>query len=400
MVWLLAFFLGALCCVLTRETPEKLMEQARQFAATNRFGEAERSLRRILALEPTRTDARLLLGKLGHDRNDWATVASAFRDVPDSDPMAGAIRVAEGDAWLKLNRAVLAEDCWTRATRLSPEDDQPRMRLIYLYGLQLRRAQWLGLLWNLYDRDQVGLREMVQLMIAANVVWEADEAAQDVRRFAVADAADIHSRRALGEYLLLAGRISEAIQELESLLQAFPDHLDARLALVECHLARADKASARKSLDQMPESAANDYRYWKSRGSLALLERRFDDSVADFTHALAKAPFDRELHHKLSQSLRIVGSFGRAEHHAQIADKLARIHRVCHSVYHQRTPSPADIMHLVQLCAEVGLIEEALGWIRVGEALVPRDAAFLAARNRLSALPQTSIRHPAPESPN
>jgi thioredoxin-like negative regulator of GroEL len=390
----LSLLLCVSCRYIVGEGPDQFFEQARQFAATNRFVEAETSLRRLLARQPNRTDARLLLGKLAHDRNDWATVAAAFRGVSDSDPMAGAIRVAEGDAWLKLNRAVLAEDCWSRAYHLSPEDPQPRLRLIYLYGMQLRREPWTELLWELYDRNQAGMREMIQLMIAGHVVWEAEEAVREVRRFAASDPDDFHSRRAVAEYLLLAGQIPEAIRELESLLQAHPNNVEARLAMVECHVARADNENARKCLGQMPESAQADYRFWKSQGSLALLDQRFDDSVSDFAKALAQAPFDRELHHKIAQSLRPVGDFDSAERHAQIAGKLAKIHRLCHSLHHERTSSMANILHLVQLCEELELIEEARGWIMVGLEIDPRDTDLLAAQNRLSELPATSSRHP------
>ena len=394
LVWVLSLILGVSCRYVLREGPEQVFEQARRFAATNRFAEAETSLRRLLARQPNRTDARLLLGKLAHDRNDWATVVAAFQGVADTDPMAGSIRVAEGDAWLKLNRAVLAEDRWVRAYHMSPEYPQPRLRLIYLYGLQLRREPWAKLLWELYDRDQAGLREMIQLMIAGHVVWESEEATQDVRRFAEADGADFHSRRAVGVYLLLAGQIPEAIRELESILQSNHNDAETWLALVECHLARADNESARKCLDQMSEPTQADYRFWKHRGSLAVLELRLDDSVSEFAKALAKAPFDRELHQKMSQSLRLVGDFDAAGHHAVIAEKLAKIHRLCHSVHHQRSISLSDILQLVQLCEALGLIEESLGWTKLGLKLAKSDAGFVAAQDRLLALPATSARHP------
>jgi tetratricopeptide (TPR) repeat protein len=391
---MLSFLLGVTCRYVLGHGSEQFFEQARRFAAARRFDEAEMSLRRLLAREPARTEARLLLGHLAHERGDWATVAAVFRGIPDSDPVAGPIRVAEGDAWLQLNRAVLAEDCWSRAHRLSPEDPQPRGRLIYVYGLQLRREPWMRLLWELYDRDQAGLGEMIQLMIAGHVVWEAEEAVQDVGRFAAADADDVNSRRAVGEYRLLAGQFPKAIRELESILQSKPDDLETRLALVECHLGRADNESARTCLDQISSPAPADYRFWKDRGSLALLDRRLDDSVTDFAKALANAPFDRELHHKMAQSLRLVGNFDAAERHAETADKLARIHRLCHSLHFQRTPSLPEIERLVQLCEESGLIEEALGWIRVGLGLEQGNPDLLAARHRLSGISRTSSRHP------
>src|SRR5262249_42534348 len=154
--------------------------------------------------------------QLSHERGNLTATAVALRGISDSDPMGADVRLAEGDAWLKLRRASLAEDCWLRANRLAPDNPIPRRRLIYLYAMQLRREPWTKLLWELYDRHDAGLTEMIQLMIADHVVWDPEESITEMRAYAAADILDIHSRRALAWYLLTAGKIDEAIEELDS----------------------------------------------------------------------------------------------------------------------------------------------------------------------------------------
>jgi thioredoxin-like negative regulator of GroEL len=383
---------GWRCYLIEPET--ELFDQSQKDIGRGQLERAEYTLRRVIARDPMRTDARLLLAKLAHTRQKPHTVAAVFREIPDSDPLAGAIRVAEGDAWLSLDLARNAEDCWTRAYRIAPDDPQPRRRLIYLYGFQLRRALWANLLWELYDRGQAGLPEMVQLMIAEYVVWAPEDSRDRVQAFAIADPRDTHSRRALAEYKLLDGKIQQALQLLDANLQIDPNDVPSRLLAIECHLADADTVKARQAIDQLPAAAHSYAQAQKQRGSLALLEQQFDIAILECRNALRQAPFDRELRYKLAQAERMAGRFDDANRNAQVADQLATVHRLCHTLHTQQRPDLSDVRQVIQLCEGLGLIEEASGWARVGLAEDATDSYLLAARERLASLPGTSSRNP------
>ncbi|MBI3463843.1 MAG: tetratricopeptide repeat protein [Planctomycetes bacterium] len=380
----------------TTAAPEQYLQQAQQLITSGRYAEAETSLRRLLARRAEHTEARILLSMLGRDRQDWPLVAAALSSVPDADPRASALRVAEGDAWLRLHRAARAENCWNRALQLDPELQIARHRLLYLYGMQLRREAWTKLLWELYDRGQAGFREMLLLMIAGQVVWETDQAIETVHPWTAADPADLHSQRALGIYLVRAGRTTQAIAQLTPIWQEHSEDAESYLALIDCYRAEGDAAKMLELLARCPSTAQSDGRYWKQRGAVALLDGRYDDAVSDFEQALGHARYDGDLHHKLSQALRFTDQAAEAEQHARIASLLARIERLCHSLHNASSWNAEEVRQLVSHCEELGLIEEARGWVAVGIARDPQDPWLRGARDRLAQMPATSSRRPPP----
>src|SRR5207244_268063 len=96
-------------------------------------------------------------------------------------------------------------------------------------------------------------------------------------------------------------------------------------------------------------------------------------------------------------ALRLTGDLDAAARHSETARLLARIDRLCYSIYNNPAWSVADVQELVRDCEELGLVEEARGWVAVGLVREPADAVLLAARDRLAQKPPTSSRRPAPD---
>src|SRR5207247_86591 len=173
--WAIALVAGAIYRHSREPSETELMAEASRLVGVQRRDAAEVVLRRVLGRHPSNWDARLALAQLARLKGDWASTAAALYPIPDDHRQAAAVRVLEGDAWLKLDRAVAAETAWHRALLLD-HTDTARHRLLYLYGVQLRRGPWLAILWELYDAHHAGLPEMLQIMIAGHIVWETEDA--------------------------------------------------------------------------------------------------------------------------------------------------------------------------------------------------------------------------------
>ena len=365
--------------------------------AAQRIGarqEVERTLEWLIARYPERADAsfRFALAKTANSLGHWPIVAVALGTISDDDPLGAEARVAEGDAWRNLWRADKAEECWRRALCIDPEQRLARQGLLYLYVLQMRRNEWRQRLWELYDRNQFGLNEMLQLHIAGQVVWGASQTMEEMKQYAVSDVA---SRRALGVYALQTGAVAEAVYHLSSILQHHPDDIETWLQLVSCRLETGSIDEASQLFQQTPEGAQDDDRYWKLHAMLAFAEGRHEDAIADYQQSLRIFPYDGDVHNKLGQALRFAGREDEAKRHAQLARKLAQIQRFCNELHNQGW-TMATVRSLAKACEELGLIEEARGWVRLALEHCPQDAELLASKARLEQLPSTSSRNPPP----
>jgi predicted Zn-dependent protease len=383
----------------SREPPvDQLWTEAHGWDSAGDWDRAETALRRLLARDPERFDARRYLADLARRGDDWPTVAAVLEPVPDADPNALAVRITQGDAAFKLNDPTTAERYWLRARRIDPSALVPRRRLLYLYAIQLRRREWSALLWELYDQELTTMREMLQLMIADHVVWESDEMIAILRGFVATTPGDAHSVRALATYLLHRGDVNSASQRLENLREANPDDGETWLALAECRLAVGDVDAVRRLIDQPPNGLKRDPRFAKIQGFVALAEFRYDEAIEKLREALRKRWHDSAIHHKLAQAYRLSGELTSAERHERLSAVLAKIERLCNALQAAGWQDET-VRELVRLCQEASLIEEARGWVRLSRTQVPDDPFFREQELRLARMPTTSSRRPPTMEP-
>lgn len=376
-----------------RPSAKDLVFQAQAALDWRRYEEAGELLKQLVFTRPDKATSqhRLILAKLSAQQSDWSTVVAALAGVDDSDPNAVVARIAEGDAWRNLQRAQRAEDCWRRALALDPEARSARTGLLYLYSIQLRRDLWIEKLWELYDRGQAGQKELIQLLIAGEVVWETKTLIDEVAGFAAADPADVHDRRALAVYLLRSGRATEAVTRLRQLHERHPEDEEVWFALVEALLALGDAEAAGSLLDAPPDAAARDFRYWKFLGSRHLLQEQYEKASDAFETSVAMFPFDLIVRNRYAQALRFANRAHEARRQAEAAQQLSTIQRLCHTIDTYGWNSE-KVLPLIEACEKVGLIEEALGWTRLALLRYPDDENFQRLDQRLRTLPLTSIR--------
>ncbi len=280
--------------------------EARACLALGRAAQAERSLRRAIAVEPANPEHwRLLLQIL------WV------EDRPLEAQQLG----------------------WEAQARVPPESRR-----------DLLRELTLALLTDLPDE---WVRTRLQRWIEADA-GDVDARVALLQRIAAQPRAADPDR-------------AVRLAELEALLADHPDHLGVREALVTSLADAGEPDRGRTVLDGWPP-AHRDARYWRLLGRWALeYDHQPEQAVAALRHALADLPQDWRSWSRLARALRILGRDGEA---LQAAETVGRIREVLDprtlgprldaDVNH--LDDPAALRDLAELCQRVGLTHLADAW--------------------------------------
>ncbi len=157
------------------------------------------------------------------------------------------------------------------------------------------------------------------------------------------------------------------VAALDALLSNHPDHVGAREALVAALADAGEPERGRVLLDGWPEPA-RDARYWRLRGRWNLeYDRRLAQAVAAFQTALAAFPQDWRSWYRLARAQRMLG---RDDDGRRAADSVSRIREILDpltlgprldaDVSH--LADPAALRDLAVLCDRAGLKRLADAW--------------------------------------
>jgi tetratricopeptide (TPR) repeat protein len=163
---------------------------------------------------------------------------------------------------------------------------------------------------------------------------------------------------------------------LDSLLSSHPDHAGAREALVAALADAGEPQRGRALLDDWPE-ATQDARYWRLRGRWDLeYDRRPDQAVAAFQTALATFPQDWRTWYRLARALRMLERDADGRRAAEsvsrireVLDPLTLGPRLEAAVNH--LGDPAALQDLAILCDRAGLKQLANAWRSLAHDATP-----------------------------
>ncbi len=282
------------------------LSEARACLALGRAAQAERSLRRAIAADPS-------------DLGSWRLLLKILR-VED--------------------RAIETEQmAWKAYVHIRP-DERP----------QLLRELTLSLLADLPDDI---LRTTLKRWVGAD---PADVDAQVAlwQRMAASPRAADPDRPTL-------------LAALDSLLSSHPDHVGAREALVAALADAGDPERGRALLDGWPE-AISDPRYWRLRGRWDLeYDHQPEWAVAALQKALAAFPLDWRSWYRLARAQRMLGRDNDGRWAAEsvsrireILDPLTLGPRLDAAVNHLADPTALE--DLATLCDRTGLKRLADAW--------------------------------------
>ena len=198
-----------------------------------RYERVDSALDRLRRLrEPTPLDW-FLRAQLAMARNNNDQALDDLARVPDEHYMAAQARMLAGQTELRRNRVRLAEQLFHAAIKLDPRLVQAHRELIYIYGMQLRRAELSAEFMALSKLSELTFDNVFHWGLLRNNSWEPGETVTTLARYVAADPGDRWSRLALAENYRRMDRFDDA----ESIIAPLPAddprviELRARMAL-------------------------------------------------------------------------------------------------------------------------------------------------------------------------
>ena len=348
--------------------PDAVWARARAAFEARDFPKAEVEMARLGRLrQPTPLD--LMLGaqlKMARGRIDEA-IADLDR-VPDDHAMATQARLQVGQLELRRNRYAAAEVAFRKALAIHPKMVQALRELVYIYGMQLRRAELNAAFKKLSELAPLTYPEVFLWCLSRGVTWEPKEIAETLGRCIEADPNDRWARLGRADALRELSRFDEADAVLAPLPESDPD---ARAARVRIALDRGDPSAAEALLEGGPSDHLG---LSLLRGRLALVHNDGPEAVRQFKAAYDKSPNLREAVLGLGQAYQTVGDQAAATPLLEEARKHERLGTLVQKAAVDANRSdPQLIRDLGDACAAVGRNAEARAWYNLAITRDPLD---------------------------
>ncbi len=374
--------LAALTWYGTGVGPDQLWRQAQEALQAGRLDRAEAELARLgRARSPTSEDW-MLRAQMDMARGRVDAALADLTRIPDAHTLAPQARLRSGQLELRRDRLRTAEEAFLAASKLDPNLVQARRELIYIYGMQGRRAELDAQFRALARSTPLTFDNALHWGLMSHESWQPELVDEVLGRFVKADPTDRWSRLAWAGSLRRIGRVDDAWKALEPLPDSNPE---ARALRAELALERGDLAAAEALLAGGPSDHAGLARL---RGRLALGKRDGPSALRHFTVADAAEPGSRDVTLGLAQAWTSIGDEAKAKPYLE----AARRHDAMFSLL-RRAQGPGanhDVALFREMggaCASDGREDEARAWLALALARDPLDAEVQRALFRLRAGP-------------
>jgi predicted Zn-dependent protease len=357
---------------------DEIWVQAQRDLDEGNYSRAEWALNQIGRMRaPTPLDMFLRAQLAGRQDRPEEALANLAR-IPDSHSLASRARMLAGQIERKRDRARFAETAFLAALAIDPSLVQAHRELIYIYGMQLRRAELGREFLALKKLKALTFKNAFHWCLLRNNSWEPREAIADLSRYVAADPLDRWSRLALAENYRRMGLDAEAESALASLT---PDDSQANRLRIEVALDRRDNDQADELLargaDRDPELA-------RLRGRRALAERDGQSAARYFRVAMAADPSNRDTIFGLLSAYELLGNQKEAEPMRALARNLDRLNSLVLQAAKPTAAGNAALMRdLGTACAALHRDEEARAWFELAIARDPLDSSAQQALFRL-----------------
>jgi tetratricopeptide (TPR) repeat protein len=282
--------------------------------------------------------------------------------------MGPQARLQAGQLELRRNRFVPAEQFFLQALKLNPKLERARRELIYIYGMQLRRAELSASFRALTEVAPLTYSEVFLWCLSRGLSWEAVEIVETLKKCIEADPNDRWARLGMAEGLRELGRFDEAEAAIQPLPESDPV---ARASRVLIALDRGDVQTADTLLETGPN---DDVELALLRGRFALARGDGPEAVRQFQIAYNLAPTLREAVLGLSQALKNTGDLKAAAPLAVESRKHERLATLIQKAAVESNRSDRALMRdLGAACADLNRLEEARAWYNLAVSEDPFD---------------------------
>lgn len=321
----------------------------------------------------------------------WSAAARLWADYNASVPNNADAQLAEAHAALAAGRAAQAERALARSCALAPELAEPWLLRLEIVRVEDRAAEAQTLGWQAYEAVPAARRVDVLRALTLALLAQAPEelARRTLRRWLDADPDDLDARVAMARRAAISPRDGDPtrddrIAELSRLLDAHPEHLGLREALILDLADAGEPERGRALLETWPENQRGA-RFDLLDGRWAL---EYDGNPAHaagaFRRVLASQPQDWATRYRLARALAALGEAQDARDEAEVVRRLretldpARLGPRLDAAI-ARLDTPGARLDLAALASQIGLVRLADAWRQEAEALAAQPPSRAAA---------------------
>ncbi len=321
----------------------------------------------------------------------WSTAARLWANYNAIAPNRPDAHLAEAHAALAAGRAAQAERALGRTSAMAPELAEPWLLRLEILRVEDRVAEAEILGWQAYEAVPASSRVDVLRALTLALLAQAPEglARRTLSRWRDADPSDMDATAAMARLTAQSPRDGDPTRDdrialLAHLLEAHPDHLGLREALILDLADAGEPDRGRKLLDAWPASDRGA-RFDLLDGRWAL---EYDENparaVAAFRTVLASQPQDWATRYRLARALAALGedSAARAE-----ADTVRRLRETLDPAQLgprldadvAKLDTPEARLDLAAIAGRIGLSRLENAWRKEAAALPARPATATAA---------------------
>ncbi len=286
-----------------------------------------------LALEWIRWDRSqaqpfLYLADAAQKRGDYHAAVQWLEKLPPGDPKTIPALIAQTTLYFgPLNQPLQGEKACLRILQMEPAAVEPRQRLIFFYAQTLQRHKMIEQIRQAI-RVRSDTREDYVYLIGAYYLVFSNGAEQnhhwlkntpDFEHFLVARALHLIGSGVVGDEAkddpepkrVYDFQRQQMVKEHEAVLldylRRFPQNLELLNYFLWQAMTNGEIQRVAQLLEQVPDSAAGDGRFWRYKGWLLQVQKKYREAEQAYRKALECHPFDYPSHHQLSQVLRHLG---------------------------------------------------------------------------------------------
>jgi tetratricopeptide (TPR) repeat protein len=355
--------------VRAHSDPAELAAEVRVALRDRNWDRAEDLLVRLAQRRPPTADDVVLRAELelGLGRADQAI--GLLTGIPESDPHAASARLVAGQIEKSRDRARRMEQLFREALRLDPRLAPAHRELIFLYGMQARRADLNAQYRALAELEPLGYEDVFLWMNSFENRWINDLIRSHLERYLAADPGDRSSRLALAGVLVRYNDLEGA----EALLLPLPDSdPDALVLRARIALNRTRLDEVRSILDRGPTEHVD---LAMLRGQFAVALKDPATAARQFREALRLDPTNREALEGLSAVLKQLGDREGAAAAQKRAEEWRRLTNLLQKAHVLHIRDKALFTQLGETCEALGQFPEARAWYRLALDQDPLDPA-------------------------
>ncbi|MCL2547660.1 MAG: tetratricopeptide repeat protein [Symbiobacteriaceae bacterium] len=298
-------------------------------AELGEFDDAVYWWQRVLELDKRHSDANYFIGKVYGMKGMWDMAIHQFNRAINLNDRSSLFYLGLAEMHLAKGDFKEAEKAWESALEIDPNNIQA---LTNISAIALELHDWekaIVIAKRAIDLGATSSMVHYNMGMSCMAVGAYDLAIEYLEKACTFDSADTSNLLALGEAYVTKGELDKGIRCWESIIDQFPQHLDAlyNLGLVYLHNQMGDRSreyfiralaidstylparinlgiyyhmlgDLEASLIEWEEVLKVDHQHGQALGNIAeilLLQERYDQAEERLTHALSIYPDDSRL---------------------------------------------------------------------------------------------------------